>query len=303
METERRTKEGSGLRSFVDVQIARIGAFFTQWEDERNLKKAQLITERRLVETVVDGSDKRLRAVSGYVEALRGCACDLFNQVGVVAEGLPVATLLSRKSFSTNPLVNSLFATPEDIDELFSRDEQLSDFLMNQPLARSELIHAFLTATLTKKHVIGNALVRDEVVGDVVQLAINFSDLTIHCPSGQKTEVITGLKTFMFDRILADVRRDMDIHRHAEAERIHKGDMEGQIRSLNNPEVYLQALVKVLGSATRSLHLLKTPMKLNKFGMIVEEDSIPTHEFDLYEISWNPHSKDVVSLVECKVSD
>ena len=70
MVTERRTQEGSALRKFIDNQLDYLGNLFSQWEADRLAKKRQAQQENAQIERIVEGSDKRIRAVNGYLEQL-----------------------------------------------------------------------------------------------------------------------------------------------------------------------------------------------------------------------------------------
>ncbi|PID42049.1 MAG: hypothetical protein CSB48_12345 [Proteobacteria bacterium] len=303
MRIERRTKEASGLRKFIDDHLDHLGDLFLSWEAKRENKKSQQEEEKKLIEEVVEGSDKRIRAVSGYADKLRTCSCSLFHYVCQLAERLPAPICLNEDAFNHEPLINSLFVNQHDITRFLGNQSTLRDYFQNRHHDFPLTVFGFLTADKQEKKRLGTGIVDDRVVRDVVQVTVNFSGHSLNSPCSSREDDLSNLKHFMFNLVLQHARQEMRNQKRKESIRKDKQTPEAYIKSLNNPEVYLEALINYLKTAAGHLRIEKSPLKISKLGIkLSEQDRQPANEFDLYELCWNKQNRQVITRVYCPFS-
>ncbi|PIE43773.1 MAG: hypothetical protein CSA50_04005 [Gammaproteobacteria bacterium] len=301
MRIERRTAEGSGLRKFFDDQLAHLGGLLAKWEAERNDKRRQLKEQKKLVESVVEGSDTRIRAVSGYVDKLRTCSCTLYQYVCQLAEQLPPPVRLNEESFTDEPLINALFANQQDITQLLSNDPALKDYLQNNQQSYPITVFAFLTAVKHQKTKLGMGIVNDKVVNDIIQETVNFSEHCLNSPCASKELSLSALKQFIFNLIIHQAKLAMK-NKKQESDQNGHHPSNARAQSLNNPEVYLEALTNYLNTATKHLVLEKTHLRVSKLGIkLTPEDKQAANEFDLYQLCWDKQIRQVMARVYCPI--
>ncbi len=297
MVSERRTKEGSILRSFFDDQLSYIGGLVNNWKQSR--KRQEL--EKQIVESVVDVSNQRLRSTPQYVKALRSCAVRLYHHVQETADKLPGPTDLAPEAFSDHPLINSLFVNPDDITRFLSRDQELLKYRKDRPLVSS--IHGYLVAQKTIKQVLGSSLVDGQVVNDVLQNTINFSAHKIYTPAASSEEALGLIKSFLFEQIISSVSEELNNEMKQEKMRMAGKDHTAHINSLSNPSVYLRHLTEQLEHAPDLLSLQSSQLKVSKRGVLLDPaDRQAANEFDLYEIRWNKQLQKVIVPVRCQAT-
>jgi hypothetical protein len=70
---------------------------------------------------------------------------------------------------------------------------------------------------------------------------------------------------------------------------------ESRIRSLANPDVYLNTLLEYIETPSKLLSIDKTHFKLSKLGIKIDSDDQQcANEFDLHEVSWSDNTRNVI---------
>lgn len=68
-----------------------------------------------LIERAVDGTDPRLRALSGYRKKLRSAVIHAIDHVVTMVDGLPPALDLNPRSYGVDPEITAYFASKDEI--------------------------------------------------------------------------------------------------------------------------------------------------------------------------------------------
>lgn len=155
----------------------------------------------RATERLVDVTDPRLRAVSGYKRKLRAgveCAVDHAIRVGDAIAG-PLE--LSRSAFGSDPRVRALFASPEHLDETLNASADVQQWLSQSKLP-PDVVYALLVVTWEERHAFGMELEGDMVRRDVAQVVVNFGGHRFPAVAGSESEARWEVKKRAFDLLV-----------------------------------------------------------------------------------------------------
>jgi len=91
------------------------------------IQRSRLAAVLNTLESVVDGTDSKIRLVPGYKKKLQGSihyslefADDLVNQI-------PMAIEVSSSTFTSDPYVNAFFTNVTDLQSIFSHSSEVQD--------------------------------------------------------------------------------------------------------------------------------------------------------------------------------
>lgn len=162
---------------------------------------AELIT--RAIERAVDGTDPRLRALSGYQKKLRSAVIHAIDHVVELVDGLPAMLDLRPQSYGTDPEITAYFASVEHLSELLERDSTLNQWRRSAEGAIAGPVVMLLLMTLLERKVLGVALEGDALRHDVAQTTVSLSKHELVDPTGAEDETRRLLKRRAFDHLLA----------------------------------------------------------------------------------------------------
>jgi hypothetical protein len=295
MNEDKRSQEASSLRTFFDEQIQHLQELVGNLSSYIYDEDRQSAEDLQIVESFVDASNKKMRAVQDYSNKLRGYVQALYRHVLLIADQVPPPINFDRNSFIDDPLINTLFVLSKDIDKLFDSDPDVSAYLRSHDKVQVPVIHALLTANKTEKQTLGVGLQGDMVVHDVRQQAVNFSAHKLHSPCANSTELTSALKTYLFNRVVALIKQEMTSRMAAQLTNINDNSYESRVTSLANPDVYLDTLIKYLEIPDNLLSIDKSHFKLSKLGIKLDStDKQSANEFDIHEVVWSDQSRNVV---------
>jgi len=154
-------------------------------------------------ERAVDGSDPRLRLVPGYRKRLREPVIHAIDHVIALVDGIPAPVAAGRDGYRTDFRLAALFASAEEMLQVFGRDRALSDYLSGAEGRGAERVIALLLARWEERNILGMDLVGDQVRRDVAQLTVSFSGYHLLEPRTREEECRRFLKRRAFDHLLA----------------------------------------------------------------------------------------------------
>ena len=290
----KRTHEASSLRAFFDEQIDHLHSLVSNLSSHIHEEMQQAEEDKQIVETFVEASNTKMRAVQGYADKLRVYVKTLYNHVLHIADEIPPPVDLNQDAFGTDTLVNALFVNSQDIDKLFNTDPDVNSFLHAHSKDQVPIVYAVLTASKIEKSTLGIKLQGDMLMRDVPQQAVNFSLHKIHTPCASSTELNTTLKEYLFTRVVALLKQEMAAHMPSPSFSADNS-YETRVKSLNNPDVYMDTLIKYIENPVNLLSIDKTHFKLSKLGIkLDDDDSQSANEFDIYELIWRNNIRKVV---------
>jgi len=295
MSDDRRSREALSLRAFFDDQLHHLLNLLDSLSSHIHDKARQTKEDKQIVENFVDASNTKIRAVHGYSDKLREHVRALYNHVLQVADEVPSPVQLNLDAFSENPLVNALFVNSQDIDKLFDTDHDVNAFLRRHSKYQVPVVYALLTASKSEKRMLGIAMQGDMMIREVPQQAVNFSAHKLHAPCASSEELNAALKEYLFSRVVTQVKLEMMSRMPTQPLKPGDDSYELRIKSLANPDVYLNTLIEYLAAPANLLSIEKLHFKLSKLGIkLTDDDQQSANEFDIHELAWSNSTRNVV---------
>ena len=295
MNDNRRSHEALSLKTFFNDQTHHLQELVDSLSSHIHDKKTQMEQDRQIVEDFVEATNSKMRAVRGYAHKLRKPVRALLNHVLEIAEGIPPPIELNLDTFRTDPLVNALFVSSKDIDQLLKTDPDVDAYLRTHKKYQIPVLYALLTAHQHEKRTLGVGILGEMFIRDVPQQAINFSSHKIHTPCASSAELSTALKKYLFGRVVALVKQEMTSGMTSQPIKPNHNSYELRVKSLANPEVYLNTLIEYLEIPANLLSIDKTHLKLSKLGIKLDSDDRQcANEFYIHELTWIGNTRNIV---------
>jgi hypothetical protein len=155
------------------------------------------------IERSVDGTDPRLRLVPGYRKRLREPVIHAIDHVVALVDGIPATVAAGLGDYRNDPRLSALFASGEEMQQVFARDRALSEYLCGSDGRGAEQVTALLMARREEKNILGMDLVGDQVRRDVAQVTVSFSGHHLLEPQALEDDCRRFLKRRAFDHLLA----------------------------------------------------------------------------------------------------
>jgi hypothetical protein len=174
MNEDRRSYGASSLRAFFDGQVHHLHELIGSQGSHVRSQEEQIQDDRQIVESFVDASNKKIRAIHGYSDKLRSHVRALYDHVLRVAEEIPGPVDLNHDAFRKEPLVNALFVCSEDIDRLLKNDPDVKAYLRAHDEYKVPVLYGLLTASKSEKRTLGVGLLGETIVRDVPRQASQF---------------------------------------------------------------------------------------------------------------------------------
>ena len=149
----------------------------------------------------MDGTDPRLRALSGYRKRLRAPIIHAIDHVVALVDSLPAPLPASRANFSGDARLSALFASAEHMREVFAGDTVLGEFRDRHP--SGEPVTALLLAERVEKNVLGMEVDGEMLKREVAQVAVNFRGQRLVDPDVSEAETRRQLKRRAGDHLLS----------------------------------------------------------------------------------------------------
>lgn len=163
-----------------------LGALTGKYErlDEQDIERA--------IDIILEETDPRLRLVRGYKRKLRKPVIRSLVYVNRLVARIPGAFEINRRNFGSNPQVNALFGSADDIDDLVSRSRALKKYFDEYP--ERDVAYTTLVMTRTEKNVLGVELSGDMMKRDVAKVAVNFTGHRLVICGSSESELRDSLR-------------------------------------------------------------------------------------------------------------
>jgi hypothetical protein len=185
----------------------------------------------RAIERAVDGTDRRLRAVSGYKKRLRPAVIHAIDHVVALVDSLPPPLELNGRHYGRNAELGAYFASVDHMNEMLSRDPAMRQWQTSPAAGTAEGVFALLLMELHERNVLGVALEGNELRHDVAQVTVSFSKHRMVDPAAAEDDTRRMLKRRAFDHLLTlalagiaeahgergDLQRERDLLRSKQA--------------------------------------------------------------------------------------
>jgi hypothetical protein len=292
------------------------------------------------VERVVDGTDGRIRLVSGYRNKLQDVIRSSLAFADELVEQIPGGIEVNRHTFVTDPYVNAYFANVSDMRAIFSHSSEIRDFMEGYGDNDATECCALLCMQMSEKTVLGMELSGDVLKKDVRQVAVNFSDHRIYSPAPREPETRRGLKQCLFDGLVTNAlerisrmrlknyqlnselqvlrarqrrqqaarQKSPDATLSAEYEdtcrQLEKLEAEFSKTPLATPQATLDQVITVFKNPEDFVRLRKFSLRLNKMGILLgDEPGQPCNDIDLTEVTIGGGAPRIVTLARFPKSE
>ena len=156
----------------------------------------------RAIERAVDGTDRRLRALSGYKKSLRPAVIRAIDHVVALVDQLPPPLELDRRNYGADAELNAYFASVDHMNAFLSRDAEMRQWQKSPESPVAENVFALLTMELRERNVLGVALEGNALRHDVAQVTVSFDKHRMVDPTAVEDETRRLLKRRAFDHLL-----------------------------------------------------------------------------------------------------
>jgi hypothetical protein len=164
------------------------------------------------IERAVDGTDPRIRALSGYRRHLRAPVIHAMDHAVALVDNLPAPLSAGRSDYSNAARLRALFASADHMLEVFRSDAVLDEFRARTRNASRATV--LLLAEHVEKNVFGMDLSGDVLRRDVAQVSVSFHGYRLVDPAEGEEEARLMLKRRAFDHLLSlALARIVDIKR------------------------------------------------------------------------------------------
>ena len=189
------------MTNFLGSRFSGLRDDFLRNRQAKSLSDSRAAAVLNTIESVVDGTDSKIRLVRGYrkklgdiIQSSLEFSDDLVNQI-------PPPLEVSSSTFVSDPYVNAFFTNVADLQSVFSHSSELQDY-MAEPHEEGTGCCALLCMRRTEKTVLGMELSGDRLNKDILQVAVNFSDHRVYSPAPSEPEAREGLKHCLFQGLV-----------------------------------------------------------------------------------------------------
>lgn len=154
------------------------------------------------IERVVDGTDKRIQAVSGYKRKLYKSILSSLEYADQIIKQIPHAVDLNSRHFVTDPYIRALFPTLGGLKKIFRQSSELHDYFSETEHRDSAEICALLCMRREEQTVLGMELRGEQVRKDVKQTRVMFADHRIYSPAESEEYARQELKCCIFEGLV-----------------------------------------------------------------------------------------------------
>jgi len=298
---------------FMDNKFPGLLDTFHRTRQGKTLRRSRTADVLNTVESVVDGTDNKIRLVPGYRKKLQGTIRDSLEFADDLVNQIPAAIEVSSRTFTSNPYVNAFFTNVTDMQSVFSHSSEVQDY-MDACHDNHARCCALLCMRRTEKTVMGMELSGNMLKRDVMQTAVSFSDHRVYSPAPSEPETREGLKNCLFQGLVTkaleqivqlrlashqlqsrhqmlhtrlrhykqkametgqDARTAAKLARSIEDSSLELGKIEEQLMKnpLLTPQIMLEQVMDVFSKPDDFVRVGKLQLKLNKMGIKISDDS------------------------------
>lgn len=168
--------------------------------EERGRYPASLI--EMATERVVEGTDPRLRALSGLARRLHNPIVKSIDHVIGVVHDLQGFLEVNAAAHGADPRLGALFASAESMLDILGRDQALREYLDSPEGRGAQRVIGLLMADRVERNVLGLDLVGDQIRRDVAQVVVSFVNHRFLEPNVNEEEGRRQLMRRAFDFLL-----------------------------------------------------------------------------------------------------
>ncbi|MCB1858725.1 MAG: hypothetical protein KDI63_10655 [Gammaproteobacteria bacterium] len=161
------------------------------------------------IDRVVDGTDTRLKAVSGYRKRLQASVVTALDYTIELVDDLPPPISLSPQRFGKDDYVRSFFVSPDDISEFFTHCRALQRYLETHSGLDPEYLFALLVLTRMEREVFGMKMEGEILRRDIAQTAVSFTQHRLSSIKDEESKSRFEMKKNVFDYFVELALKDI----------------------------------------------------------------------------------------------
>ncbi|MGD8587682.1 MAG: hypothetical protein PVG22_02520 [Chromatiales bacterium] len=250
------------------------------------------------VETIVEGTDVRLRGICNYRNQLCEGACGLLRHIEAIVDSLPHPIGIDDDSLISDPMVRALFCDTQTLQRLFFNNRQLQAFFESTEFADRDEVFALLFLRCREKTILGSEIHGEILMREVRQETCHFYGHRLIAPSPSEAAARIGMIITLFENVVRYIKNLMLEKKMSLSKRQHHYSPLLLEQNLNNPEVYLRILVEQLSTPERLITLQDNHVRLNDMGIKLPLHSDkPSNLLCLNQIQIGERHPNVVRLI------
>lgn len=200
---------------------------------------------QRATERVVDGTDPRLRAISGYRKKLRPAVECSVEYVIELVDGLAPPIDFGKAQFGTDARLRAFFASADRLQEVVSESPVMRSYLSRGEATMSNAVYALFGVEREERTVLGMDIHGDTVRRDVKQVVVNFHNHEFLDPTGDEDSTRWELKKRAFDDLIARALQTMVVERKGRDKLAQeRGLLQRKLRALHSGDWGFGALLE-----------------------------------------------------------
>ncbi|HEY9052180.1 MAG TPA: hypothetical protein VIQ03_11585 [Gammaproteobacteria bacterium] len=277
-----RRPEASSLRAFFQDQLEQLRQLV---DNHHNQKLKQLEEKENLhnaIETLVEGTDSRIRGIGSYQKQLRDSASKLLNHINGLVDNMPPPVAVNKTTLVTDPLVKAFFGNREIMQDVFSQNAEVQAFFNAPENSDKKEVFVLMYITRREKSILGAELKNDLLLKEVKQTHVSFYDHRLAAPTATEADARLAMKRNLFECVVTHLKKHITELRHSMSEDEKIKIALNPEQNLNNPEVYIKMLAQRLSLPTELIKLHDHVIRLNKMGIKLPLDD--TNSSDLLEM-------------------
>jgi hypothetical protein len=197
------------------------------------------------VDRVIEGTDPRLKAVSGARERLAPAVEKALAYVDSTLVAIPAGVELSPENWSATPLLRAFFTRPADIPAAIAASRDVREFLKQPASTGMDVLHGVVAATRVERTVLGHAMEGDMLRQDVAQKTVSFSDLRIAGFTADEATLRGRLSDFVLEQlVLAALRGIADNRQRSGQLEAYRQLLQTRLRLLEQSAGGLDAVLE-----------------------------------------------------------
>ena len=168
------------------------------------------------IERLIQAIDPRLKASSSATERLAPAVNTALEFCRRTVGALPDPQDASADNWRASPLLRALFTRADEVQQIFSRQAVVQDFVQQHPEVRT--FHAMLGAVLQEKKGFGVALNGDALQHDVAITTLNFARHRLYLPQSSPEALRQELIWALFDQLGLEILSRLSAMREDQAD-------------------------------------------------------------------------------------
>ncbi|MFW2371755.1 MAG: hypothetical protein ACN4GM_01440 [Gammaproteobacteria bacterium] len=293
----KRNTEASALREFFQEQIEHLQKLLDSRQQEKLAQKQQKAELSQAVESLVEGTDSRLRLISSYQKMLRSSTGELLNHIQDLVSAMPPPQAINYASLVSNPQVSKLFANYAAVQRLFAQSPDIKEFFNSEQYKDCDEVYALLFMNMREKNILGADIENDIIVRDVQQTHVNFYGHQLISARENEQQIRLEMKHTLFESVIKYLKIQITHQRHQLPDEEKIKHANNPQLNINNPEVYIKMLCEQLGKPTILIGLQDNQIRLSNMCIKLPlESEVSSDVLQLYELEVGDHTR-LVNLV------